>query len=833
MGSMLKQTLKNLCCSYGWSYGVFWRSDQRNSMLLTVEDAYYEEQMGPLVGSMLLKSHIIGEGIIGRAALTGKHQWIFSDSHCKVSHSTGNQNLFQDESEFQDQFSSGIKTITIISVEGRGVVQLGSTKKILERLDFLDEAKKLFYDMGSCQGLTPLEIETCNLDGFFASLASCGNFYDENLKMEQGGYSREPKVWPSSLENLSESSCFKQEIQDHSMNSLQQNLSHLRSQLQTSSAEAQIVSSGKISAVNCLADDTPCTGTLRREGSVLTSFETSLPSQRNMWDSPNVLPKKASDPVLGGNAEQNLQGGSTFTSFYSTGELVDAELPTLDSFAETADNQNSFCTNGGLLDSVISLQRMTEEFNPADFTADLSSSFTLDDLSQWFSPSPQHNINGAGATVIGDPSCSRVTCVPCTLIGGDSANSLQSSITDTFTSNAEKCTTVHDNGNYLFNAVGLDFAFEKTGEFLEDIITPLFHGDNSAVTSGISVSISELDVRSKTGKRKALFSELGLEGLLDGVSNSSYVTKSSVEDQFSTTKRRRIESSSSNFHQGQFVGPSCSGGSMNPVQYSHNLDKSNSTVFNKDIHQKSQVGVWIDDSYSANIGHSVAATSKKSTKKRAKPGESTRPRPKDRQLIQDRIKELRGIIPHSGKLSIDHLLERSIKHLLFLQGVKKYADKIKQADEPKLIGQENGMLPKQNKLNGGATWAFEVGAQSIPIVVKDLSSPGQMLIEMLCEVRGIFLEIADVIRGLGLNILKGVMELQEDKIWARYIVEANEQVERTYIIWSLLPLLQQESISGIESTSQHNMDMDGGLSLLNNYQQPLLLPLVGMDETLR
>lgn len=42
---------------------------------------------------------------------------------------------------------------------------------------------------------------------------------------------------------------------------------------------------------------------------------------------------------------------------------------------------------------------------------------------------------------------------------------------------------------------------------------------------------------------------------------------------------------------------------------------------------------------------------------------------------------------------------------------------------------------------------------------------------MLCEERGFFLEIADLIRGLGLTILKGVMEAWNDKIWARFTVE--------------------------------------------------------------
>lgn len=44
-------------------------------------------------------------------------------------------------------------------------------------------------------------------------------------------------------------------------------------------------------------------------------------------------------------------------------------------------------------------------------------------------------------------------------------------------------------------------------------------------------------------------------------------------------------------------------------------------------------------------------------------------------------------------------------------------------------------------------------------------------LQMLCEERGLFLEIADLIKGLGLTILKGVMEARNDKIWARFSVE--------------------------------------------------------------
>lgn len=46
---------------------------------------------------------------------------------------------------------------------------------------------------------------------------------------------------------------------------------------------------------------------------------------------------------------------------------------------------------------------------------------------------------------------------------------------------------------------------------------------------------------------------------------------------------------------------------------------------------------------------------------------------------------------------------------------------------------------------------------------------------MLCEERGFFLEIADLIRGMGLTILKGVMEARDNKIWARFAVEVSNE----------------------------------------------------------
>lgn len=184
------------------------------------------------------------------------------------------------------------------------------------------------------------------------------------------------------------------------------------------------------------------------------------------------------------------------------------------------------------------------------------------------------------------------------------------------------------------------------------------------------------------------------------------------------------------------------------------------------------------------------------TKKRAKPGESSRPRPRDRQLIQDRIKELRELVPNGSKCSIDSLLERTIKHMLFMQCVTKHADKIDKYAESKLLGKETGIRGTSSH-EQGSSWAMEVGDQMkvCPVTVENIGTNGQMLVEMMCEEGVHFLEIADAIRSLGLTILKGVTEPDGDKTWMCFVVEGqnNRSVHRMDILWLLVQILQSKA----------------------------------------
>ncbi|XP_041003807.1 transcription factor bHLH155-like isoform X2 [Juglans microcarpa x Juglans regia] len=187
----------------------------------------------------------------------------------------------------------------------------------------------------------------------------------------------------------------------------------------------------------------------------------------------------------------------------------------------------------------------------------------------------------------------------------------------------------------------------------------------------------------------------------------------------------------------------------------------------------------------------------KNNKKRSRPGENSRPRPRDRQLIQDRIKELRELVPNGSKCSIDSLLERTIKHMLFLQSVTKHADKLNKCTNSKLHDKGTAGIIGSSGAEHGSSWAVEVGGhlKVCSIIVENLNKSGQMLVEMLCEDCSHFLEIAETIRSLGLTILKGATEAEGEKTWICFVVEGqnNRSIHRMDILWSLVQILQPKT----------------------------------------
>ncbi|KAG6552065.1 hypothetical protein Mapa_006373 [Marchantia paleacea] len=192
---------------------------------------------------------------------------------------------------------------------------------------------------------------------------------------------------------------------------------------------------------------------------------------------------------------------------------------------------------------------------------------------------------------------------------------------------------------------------------------------------------------------------------------------------------------------------------------------------------------------------------------RKRPKHGDYPRPKDRQQIQDRVRELREIVPNACKCSIDSLLERTIRHMHFLQSVTQHGGNwknfggLKEEEDDECLSVDCKAYPhmqgaENEKSEGGASFALKLDKPNngCPIVVENTNQPRQMLVEMLCEERGLFLEIADTVRGLGLTILKGAMESRSGKTWARFVVEATSRdIHRVEVLWYLMQLLQPTS----------------------------------------
>ncbi|KAL6511064.1 hypothetical protein OROGR_022188 [Orobanche gracilis] len=342
-------------------------------------------------------------------------------------------------------------------------------------------------------------------------------------------------------------------------------------------------------------------------------------------------------------------------------------------------------------------------------------------------------------------------------------------------------------GDDLFDVLGAGFKNKLFNNF--------WNSRTSTNESTPNVHTSLPSDTSQGNSESGIFSPTNSDHLLEAVVFKIHPsTKCSHNDNVScTTNVSSLSEPNSSLPYGRF-GISCPFTDGPPKEELGNYAQVSS------IHG-STISSWIKKDQKGKQNSSVSSSysektdeTSKTNRKRLKPGENPRPRPKDRQMIQDRFKELREIVPNGAKCSIDSLLERTIKHMLFLQSVAKHADELNQTGESKIISKDGGLLLKDN-FEGGATWAYEVGSQSMvcPIIVEDLNQPRQMLVEMLCEERGLFLEIADIIRGLGLTILKGVMETRNDKIWARFAVEADRDVRRMEIFISLVRRLDQSA----------------------------------------
>ncbi|KAK6787969.1 hypothetical protein RDI58_016494 [Solanum bulbocastanum] len=901
MGYLLKEVLKTLCGVNQWSYAVFWKIGCQNTKILIWEESYYEtsilsnihgtsgvdnpelafqdwstgwvsggvqnsqlqnqagENLHLLVNKMMMDNqfNIVGEGLIGRAAVTGNHQWILSEGLSRNAHPP------EVLKELSQQFSAGIQTISVIPVLPHGVVQFGSYLHIMENMGFVEDVKTLISQLGCVPGVLlsdenatkepALETSRPVYLGSSVSTEYCGraklmnyaSIIDKGNSIQTEGF-----VGQTSF------SLVDATFQDSNVNFHKKILPqvkpcmYMNSQLTNNVIKTEVIPPNtdmwkKQQASQYIPKPPFCqessVGSLTLDSDSIMLTEQQISGENSLAKSNLTLPN-----VLGSSHGRSHHG------------VMHKSIPHPNFFADASRPPQKIisCT-----------EHIGDGLQIGSSELMASSKYDVNHVIN------NHSLDGQGAEYLLDGSKKMVEndlfqALGAILTGNENPSSSEG-IQDFYSEKIEHGARnplfdsaygdVHvqcQSGDDLFDVLGADFKKsllngswnnEQCNEPNSNTKDWIKNSSTSTISRDASSTINQ------GNSDNCMFSMTGFDRILDTmVSNRS--AKQSLDDNFSSrTTITNLSSTcapnascsydrvgvSSQIQGEQFVSPKTlpKSGAISSSSYRSECSKEDtrmysqsSSIYGSTISSLVESGYDTKPSSSVSTGYSKKPDEmSKTSRKRLKPRENPRPRPKDRQMIQDRVKELREIVPNGAKCSIDALFERTIKHMLFLQSVTKHADKLKQTGESKIISKEGGLLLKDN-LEGGATWAYEVGSQSMvcPIIVEDLNQPRQMLVEMLCEERGLFLEIADIIRGLGLTILKGVMETRNDKIWAQFAVEANRDVTRMEIFISLVRLLEQTAKGGTEPLNA----ADNNTAMVHSFHQAATLPATGRSCSL-
>ncbi|CAK8535462.1 unnamed protein product [Lathyrus sativus] len=822
MGFLLKEVLKTLCGRNQWSYAVFWKIGCNNSKLLIWEECYHEpfsrpsthgivgmsnvrnpneegcwfssefqsaplgiqeeDRVSSLINKLTVNNLVVvaGEGIIGRAAFTNSHEWILLNNFAKDAYPP------EVYAEMHLQFSAGMQTVAVIPVLPHGVVQLGSCLPIMENMGFVHEVKSLILQLGC--------IPNALLSEDYST-----KFSNERLD----GRATSGVPVPVDLSVITSNSAPSVVNGSNHRSYSSHSLCPLRGE--NNNRQDRVV----------VAEVIP------------SNFDSSLHQHSVSYNTRSEF--------------NNLAGSVPF----GQSGLSDYVNPRVNVSSSVNISQLKTDRSHNMSSSSTSLLRgipVHGGMNSLLRTQECSDQKILPEVSKFSSTDQKIDYNILQTPNI--PGFNVEQYVPNSRhITGFVRDCIQKDGTGQSAMNPkhEEASAQHSSGgDDLFDILGVDFKNELLKGHWNELFAdePECNAENMVKketclnTEGTN---SDYYLGNKSMSDSGIFSGMSTDNLLDAVVSKTKPTLKQNSDDLScrTTLTGNSTASipsplhrkfmSSNF-QGGLFDISKNGSKIGALETS-SLRSGCSKDDAGNCSQTttlcgSQLSSWLENGgnlkgeNSVSTGYSKRPNEAcKSNRKRLKPGENPRPRPKDRQMIQDRVKELREIVPNGSKCSIDALLERTIKHMLFLQSVTKHADKLKKTGESKIISKEGGLVLKDN-FEGGATWAYEVGSQSMvcPIIVEDLNTPRQMLVEMLCEERGFFLEIADLIKGLGLTILKGVMEAHNDKIWARFVVEANRDVTRMEIFMSLVRLLEQ-TMKGNASSSNAIDDMLGYNSL--------------------
>ncbi|KDO68475.1 hypothetical protein CISIN_1g004499mg [Citrus sinensis] len=700
--------LKSLCFNTAWKYAVFWKLKHRTRMVLTWEDGYYDncgqqdslenkcsseslenfhggryshDPLGLAVAKMSYHVYSLGEGIVGQVAVTGKHQWIFSDQLVTNSCSS-----FEFSDGWQSQFSAGIRTIAVVAVVPHGVVQLGSLDEVTEDMKVVTHIRDVFAALNDI------------------SVGHVSSTIQSSVKNTLSLPDLPTKTIPNRWHNLDE-------VVNRGGPDVQLPMFPY--------VEKHNDGSYAFSGMQPKIGD----GVVNRNEGILLSSAGGVGSAKILHPKSNVI-----------NLDYQNQMGIHFISD-GMSRVESSGWKDLGVISEQ--NGTPFSINS-VIDSInlCSVALQAEKF-VADRT--------------YLASNPLEAVLGEQVKL--------------------------------------ECTDSCQNGMLHIPEIS-DIKFEKDLEKLQNQ-TELNHLDPSGMSLKFS-AVSELhEALGPAFLRKDIYNDREPENTVDGETVGMPELTSSSHLMFDSGSENLLDA---------VVASVCNSGSDVKSERTFCRSMQSLLTTEKKPESSSQMSSkGFSSTCPSTCSEQLDRSSEpaKNNKKRARTGENGRPRPRDRQLIQDRIKELRELVPNGSKCSIDSLLERTIKHMLFLQSITKHADKLSKCAESKMHQKGNGI--HGSNYEQGSSWAVEMGShlKVCSIVVENLNKNGQMLVEMLCEECSHFLEIAEAIRSLGLTILKGVTEAHGDKTWICFVVEGqdNRIMHRMDVLWSLVQLLQSKTTS--------------------------------------
>ncbi|XP_022891825.1 uncharacterized protein LOC111406669 [Olea europaea var. sylvestris] len=862
MGYLLKEALKNLCGANQWSYAVFWKIGCQNPELLMWEEFFSEpvsnahlpgisrieepgigfdgynacgfsaevqaeDNLHLLINKMMTDNHVnvVGEGLVGRAAFTGNHQWILSENCTREGHPP------QVLRELCQQFSAGMQTVAVIPVLPHGVIQLGSFFEMAENIRLVNDVKSLVILPGHEPGLLLSDNYAAKE---FSSKTGVPVFLENSASGDLSGISNVINSTPSItdswnyLENSAQTTQFVGDMSGSLARQIQDNLlSNGTAFNASSSGQSHIKLYDDLEAKFAMRmkSNSTLTNELVAKAELLSLHpETFLNQQASLhFPKSDQLSSSSSSTVDSGSLRWLENGilsnagiqGHFGTPNVSSGMLTSVPRTNADMISSSHEDPGDHLTTNHML--------LYNSGSRHFFTDDRSAMRELNVCNERMA---NKVIQAHGTPLSKHDEHKNSGELPHGFFLADRNHEFEGESQSFKNTEYEDACTGPQSGDDLFDMLGTEFKNKLFNSCWSSSKNKASDSNMGNLYSNNSPSVKSQDTASEVhslnlgNSNSGILLVNGSEHLIDAVVSGVRSSAKQPSDNYVSCRTTLTNMSS-------YCGPnvelpygqvpaldqikeelfdvpeylakaeamsSCSFLSGSSKDDSGNYSES-SSIYGSQISSSIVKGNDIKENNCALTGYSKKPDEiSKANRKRLKPGENPRPRPKDRQMIQDRVKELREIVPNGAKCSIDALLECTIKHMLFLQSVTKHADKLKQTGESKLQinGKGGGLLSKDN-YEGGATWAYEVGSQSMvcPIIVEDLNQPHQMLVEMLCEERGLFLEIADIIRGLGLTILKGVMETGNDKIWAHFAVEADRDVSRMEIFVSLSLLYNQ------------------------------------------